>query len=74
MPQIELMMSDLPHTLYKDGKGKVTQKAVDDAMQKMQEAYERKKKRQEAEKERSYTIEEVFAEKADMVKEEQTKR
>lgn len=65
LPQIELMMCDLPHTLYnrKNGKKKVTEKDVADAEALMREAYERKKAKREAEK--SYTVDEIFAGEAD---------
>lgn len=62
------MLADLPHTLYKrrgkDG-GKVnTQEEVDEATRLMQEAYERKQR------EEGYSINDIFAGKADMEKEE----
>lgn len=57
MPQIELMMADLPHTLYKTKGGKPKESDVEDAERKMREAYERKRKMRENE---GFTIEEIF--------------
>lgn len=69
LPQIELMQSDLPHTLYnfkkdKDGGGggaTVSQEGIDEAERLMllakQKAEERKKKRQQKE---GYTLDEIF--------------
>ncbi len=68
LPQIELMQSDLPHTLYnfkkdKDGGGgaAVSQEGIDEAERLMilakQKAEERKKKRQQKE---GYTLDEIF--------------
>lgn len=60
MPQIELMQSDLPHTLY--GKAKHTEdgtKVTDDVIRKQMEAnrkaYERRKEKR--------TLESLFSEK-----------
>lgn len=61
LPQIELMSSDLPHTLYKkigEKKG-AKSKDIEDAERLMLEARERKRKRMEKGKE-SYTIKEIF--------------
>lgn len=58
MPQIELMMADLPHTLYKKKGGMPKEKDVEDAERLMREAYEKKRKARETE---GYTIEEIFA-------------
>ena len=65
LPEIELMGADLPHTLYrrsKDGGRKSTQSDVDDATAKMKEAYERKQREKEAEREKrnGLTVEEIF--------------
>ena len=67
LPQIELMQSDLPHTLYnfdKDkGKGGIgfNQSDIDEAtklnMLSQQRAEERRKKRQQ---EKGYTVDEIF--------------
>lgn len=71
MPQIELMQSDLPHTLYiKDNKtGKtpnVNSKDYEDAVRANEESLrrsiERRKKRQQEE---GYTIDEIFKGEAD---------
>ena len=70
IPQIEIMGADTPHTLYRRRKdnGKVSQADVDDATRKTLESAKRKK--EEREKKREYTIEEVFEGKADMEQEE----
>lgn len=60
MPQIELMMADLPHTLFKKKHDKPTQSDVDEAMRLTMEAAERKRKKKEEE---GMTIEELFNEK-----------
>lgn len=58
VPEIELMMADLPHTLYKPSrKGKPTQKDVDEATRMALEAMEKKKRKREAEE---VTIEDIF--------------
>ena len=70
LPQIELMQSDLPHTLYvrKDKNGnKSVNKADYDAAVKANEeslrrSIERRKKRQQ---EQGYTIDEIFNGEAD---------
>lgn len=71
MPQIELMQSDLPHTLYmrttKDGvKATFSKDDVDEATRLNQESLkrsrERRKKRQQ---EQGYTIDEIFNGEAD---------
>jgi hypothetical protein len=70
LPQIELMSSDLPHTLYshKDKKGNkgVTKADYDDAVRANEESLrrsiERRKKRQQ---EQGYTREEIFNGEAD---------
>lgn len=61
MPQIELMMADLPHTLYVHKK-KVKKEDIDESTRLMLEAAERKKRR-EAE---GFSIQDVFSGKADM--------
>ena len=59
MPQIELMMSDLPHTLYgKKPEGGTT--LTDDVMQKQLEANRRAKERRER---KGVTINDLFSEK-----------
>ena len=61
MPQIEIMSADIPHTLYRGGKGssgKVTQADVDEAERLTREAAERKRKK-------VYTVDEVFNGEAD---------
>ena len=75
MPQIELMQSDLPHTLYnhdpKDINGKKDTKVyskadIDEATKLCEESLkrsrERRKKRQQ---EQGYTLEEIFNREAD---------
>lgn len=71
MPQIELMQSDLPHTLYikdnvKDNTTNVTQEDYADAVRANEESLrrsiERRKKRQQEE---GYTVEEIFKGEAD---------
>ena len=72
LPQIEMMQSDLPHTLYNfRKKGKVASKAVsqsgiDEAerltLMARQKAEERRKKRQQKE---GYTVDEIFNGEAD---------
>lgn len=63
MPQIELMMSDLPHTLYgerdqkKSGGGTTL---TDDVMQKQLEANRRAKERRER---KGVTLNDLFSEK-----------
>lgn len=63
------MLADLPHTLYKrkgkDGDKVNTQSEVDEATRLMQEAYERRKQQE------GYSINDIFAGKADMEKEEE---
>lgn len=70
LPQIELMQSDLPHTLYNSTKEKggvdFSQSDIDEAtklnMLARQRAEERRKKRQQEE---GYTIDEIFNRDAD---------
>ena len=70
LPQIELMQSDLPHTLYigkkKDGNKSVSKADYDDAVKANEESLrrsiERRKKRQQ---EQGYTIDEIFNGEAD---------
>ena len=65
LPQIELMSSDLPHTLYihkdKDGNTSVSKADYDEAVRMNEESLrrsiERRKKRQQ---EQGYTIDEIF--------------
>lgn len=57
------MQSDLPHTLYiKDGEKKVTKQSIDKATQLMLESQERRRKarEQKKEKERMYTVDDIF--------------
>lgn len=67
--QIEIMQSDLPHTLYlhdrkrknKKSNGNYTYNPTDPAIKKQMEAIRRKKERMEAEgKKVEYTMEEIF--------------
>lgn len=66
MPQIELMMSDLPHTLYKFKSKDKTEKEIvtsidDDAIRLNEESIRNmRKKRQKRQKEQGYTIDEIF--------------
>lgn len=71
MPQIELMQSDLPHTLYikdkeKDNTPNVTRDDYNDAVRANEESLrrsiERRKRRQQEE---GYTIDEIFKGEAD---------
>ena len=70
LPQIELMQSDLPHTLYfhkdKNGNKSVSRSDYDEAVRANEESLkrsiERRKKRQQEE---GYTIEEIFNGEAD---------
>lgn len=57
LPQIEVMMSDLPHTLYNMANKKPKISDVEDAERKMREAYEKRRKEKERE---GYTVEELF--------------
>lgn len=63
LPQIELMQSDLPHTLYKRKKKGLTEKEVmrDPAYEMTMQSIERLKKRIKDNPERPKTIEEVFS-------------
>lgn len=71
LPQIELMQSDLPHTLIihkdKDGKKSVNRADYDEAQRANEESLrrsiERRKKRQ---REQGYTIDEIFNREADV--------
>ena len=59
------MGADLPHTLYRKSglkSRKVTQDDVDDATERMREAYERKRKERDEERKRQLgpTVEEIF--------------
>jgi len=61
MPQIEIMMSDLPHTLYRPVKkpGATFSKSdIDEAVKLNAEL--RKRKKAVRQKERGYTVEEIF--------------
>ena len=66
LPEIEIMGADLPHTLlnYSSGKPRgrrATQEDVDDATEKMREAYERKMREREKRKaETGPTVDEIF--------------
>ena len=71
MPQIELMQSDLPHTLYlrdngKDDTPNITQEDYADAVRANEESLrrsiERRRKRQQEE---GYTVDEIFKGEAD---------
>lgn len=70
MPQIDLMQSDLPHTLYirkdKEGNKSVSRDDLLEAerinRESLQRSIERRKKRQQ---EQGYTIEEIFNGEAD---------
>lgn len=70
LPQIELMQSDLPHTLYfhkdKNGNKSVSKSDIDEAVKANEESLrrsiERRKKRQQEE---GYTIDEIFNGEAD---------
>ena len=72
LPQIEIMQSDLPHTLYphkgkkKDGHESVSKADYDEAQRANQESLkrsiERRKKRQQ---EQGYTRDEIFNGEAD---------
>ena len=70
LPQIELMQSDLPHTLFlhkdKNGNKSVSKSDIDEAVRANEESLrrsiERRKKRQQEE---GYTIEEIFNGEAD---------
>lgn len=70
LPQIELMQSDLPHTLFlhkdKNGNKSVSKSDIDEAVKANEESLrrsiERRKKRQQEE---GYTIEEIFNGEAD---------
>lgn len=64
IPQIEIMQSDLPHTLYKKksrGVKGAKSEDIDEATRLTLEAMERKKKiREEREKKEEFTMEEIF--------------
>lgn len=65
MPQIELMQSDLPHTLVnhtdKDGNKVVSRADYDDAVRANQESLKRSiERRRKRQKEQGYTLNEIF--------------
>lgn len=60
MPQIELMQSDLPHTLYRSRKDKVTEEDVSEAERLQEEANRRARERRARHEEDSFTVEELF--------------
>lgn len=70
LPQIELMQSDLPHTLY-NRKDKKENKSVskvdyDDAVRANEESLKRSiERRRKRQQEQGYTIEEIFNGEAD---------
>lgn len=70
MPQIELMQSDLPHTLYirkdKDGNRSVSRADYDDAVRMNQESLKRSiERRRKRQQEQGYYINELFNGEAD---------
>jgi hypothetical protein len=72
MPQIELMQSDLPHTLYNHdpkgnkGKEKYSQEDIDEATRLCEESLKRsRERRKQRQQEQGYTLDEVFNGEAD---------
>ena len=72
MPQIELMQSDLPHTLYHNkSKGKTENKVysqsdIDEATRLCEEALQRSRaKRAKRQQEEGYSLDEIFNGEAD---------
>lgn len=63
MPQIELMQSDLPHTLYLDSKRKADEGTVltDDVLKKQIDA----NRRARARREKKVSLDELFEKKTD---------
>ena len=62
IPQIELMQSDLPHTLYNFKKKVVVD---DEAIRLQEEANKKARARRENQGQRQYTLDEIFAGAAD---------
>lgn len=61
LPQIELMQSDLPHTLYRNGKtGKVSEADLSEAERLQEEANRKARERRERHEDDSYTVDELF--------------
>lgn len=70
LPQIELMQSDLPHTLYnhkdKDGNPSVNKADYDEAVRANEESLKRSiERRRKRQQEQGYTTEEIFKGEAD---------
>ena len=68
LPQIEIMQSDLPHTLYlkeKKSDGSPLASDIDEAARLFEEAQRQKRMKQSHGEESSYTIEEIFKGAAD---------
>ena len=72
MPQIEVMQSDLPHTLYnyaktgEKGKETYSQKDIDEATKLCEESLKKSRERREKrQQEVGYTTEEIFNGEAD---------
>ena len=70
LPQIELMQSDLPHTLYfrnnKNENKSVSKSDYDEAVRANEESLRRsKERRKKRQQEQGYTIEEIFKGEAD---------
>ena len=72
MPQIELMQSDLPHTIYhherKEGKDNkaYSQSDIDEATRLNEESLRRsRERRKKCQQEQGYTLEEIFNGEAD---------
>ena len=70
LPQIELMQSDLPHTLYirkdKDGNKSVSKADYDEAVRMNEESLKRSiERRRKRQQEQGYTLDEIFNGEAD---------
>lgn len=66
LPQIEIMQSDLPHTLYKKQKDRKKVVVDDEAVRLQEEANKRAAERRAAKNgQQTYTIDELFADAAD---------
>lgn len=77
MPEIEVMSADTPHTLYRKGSmgggSKPTEQDIEEATRLTLEAQKRKEERRRREA-NQYTLEEVFAGKAESDAEEKEKK
>lgn len=70
MPQIELMQSDLPHTLYQK-KGRVSKEDLDEVTRLQEEANRRAAERRKAREAEEYTVDELFNGRLEMEEEQE---